>query len=107
MSLLKKVLDSIEATYDELSEEEKKTLEQYEETLSIPEITIDDVKTFIPAEIARIVQELENYRNSEKKEIYLKARLRNMRALEVYVLQPERDRARLKKELKTRFNLDN
>jgi len=92
--------------FEDMTAEEKKTLEEYQRVFSAPDITIKDLEEIIPAQIKKLTLQLESIENTPLQEIFIKARLRNMRMLELFMLEPRRNRDRLTRELKTRFNLE-
>ena len=102
MSRLSQLLEKIGLKYEDLSEEERKTYQQWAETLSQPEVSIDDLKKFIPIQIELTERELLSYDNSEKKELYLKAYTRALQMIHAFILGPEQRRKWLEKYLESR-----
>jgi hypothetical protein len=90
---------------DELTEEERKTYQAWSQVLNKPETTIDDLKTFLPKEIERLEVELEKYDNSDKRELYFKSCLRNLKLIANIITTPEKERAQLREQLRQRFGI--
>jgi hypothetical protein len=90
---------------DELNAEERRTYQEWSAVLSKPETTIEDLKAFLPKEIERLREELGKYDNSEKRELYFKAALRNMELITKIITTPEKEREQLRAQLQQRFGL--
>lgn len=104
MSLLHSLLEKFNLKYEDLTLEEKKTYEQYAETLSQPEIKIEDLKIFIPTQISHLENEQNDYRNSKEKDLFLKAQIRNLKMIHLFILGPEARRKWLEDHLEKQLN---
>lgn len=104
MSALHNLLEKLGLKYENLTEEEKKTYEQWTTELSQPEVTIDDVKKFLPVHIATLENEQNDYQNSKEKDLYLKACIRNAKMIQAFILGPEQRKAWLEKNIEKRIN---
>ena len=91
--------------FTEMNDLEKKTFEQYQQILSSPDITINDLKKIIPAQIQHLQNQVNDYDISPLKAIYLKARIKNMQFLEKMIVGPAKEKKRLVHELKNKFNI--
>ena len=80
-------------THEDLSEEEQKTLLEYDKVLSKKSITLDDVRKFISQQIRTVENNLLSYRNTSNEDIYFKATMRNLKMLKAF-LQDEETRKR-------------
>ena len=67
--------------WSELTQAEKEQIKNWEKLLEEAKITDDKVKDFLKQQILLIEEELCQPDNSVKKDLYLKARLRNYRSL--------------------------
>jgi len=103
MPALHKLLEKMGLKYEDLREDEKKTYEQWSTVLSQSEITVEDLKKFLPSYIAGIEQEQNDYQNSEKKDLYLKACIRNAKMIQAFILGPEQRKAWLEKNINERM----
>ena len=86
---LNKLLEKLGLKYEDLTEEEKKTYNSWASVLSAPNVSIDDLKKFLPVQIETIEQEQNKYDNSKEKDLFLKAQLRNLKMLHAFILGPE------------------
>lgn len=90
-------------SFDELNAEERKTYQEWSRVLNKPETTIDDLRAFLPQEIERLREELGKYDNSERRELYFKAALRNAELITKIIATPEKEREQLRAQLQQRF----
>jgi len=91
--MLHKVLEKLGIKgYDELSPEERKTYEQWGQMLAQPDVTLDDLKKFIPLQLSLIENELLSFDNSKEKDLFLKAQVRNLKMIHAFILGPEQRR---------------
>ncbi|MCK5061768.1 hypothetical protein KAR28_04405 [Candidatus Parcubacteria bacterium] len=106
-TIIADILKKLGLKFEELTEEEKKTWEQYETVLSQPERTLDDLKGFIGSEKTKLMNSLTDYKNSKERDIYLKARYRNIEVLEAFIVSPDNQKSQLLAELRRVHNLTN
>lgn len=90
-------------SFDELNAEERRTYQEWSAVLGKPETTIEDLKALLPREIERLREELAKYDNSEKRELYFKAALRNAELITKIITTPEKEREQLRAQLQQRF----
>ncbi len=103
MLSIHKLLENLGLSYDKLTEEEKKTYTQWSETLTQEDVSIDDLKKFLPSYIDRLEYDLNNYENSKDKDLYLKAALRNAKMMFAFITGPEKRREWLEKHIEQRL----
>jgi hypothetical protein len=103
MLSLHSLLEKLHLSYDKLTEEEKKTYQQWAETLTQSEVTIDDLKQFLPSYIDRLEYDQTSYENSKDKDLYLKAALRNAKMMIAFITGPEKRREWLEKHIEQRI----
>lgn len=103
MLSLHNLLEKLNLSYDKLTAEEKKTYEQWSQILTQKEVTIDDLKKFLPSYIDRLEYDLNSYDNSEKKDLYLKAAIRNAKMMLAFITGPEKRREWLEKHIEQRI----
>jgi hypothetical protein len=89
---LNQLLEKLGIKYEDLTDEEKQTYENWSNVLTTPDVTIDDLKKFLPVYIAQLQQEQNDYQNNEKKDLYLKACIRNAQMIQAFILGPEKQR---------------
>src|ERR687884_2128121 len=103
MLSLHSLLEKLGIKYESLSEEEKKTYEQWSQNLTQKDVTIDDLKKFLPSYIDRLEYYLNSYENSKDKDLYLKAALRNAKMVLAFITGPEKRREWLEKHIEQRL----
>src|ERR1041385_8649434 len=103
MSALHNLLEKLGLKYEDLSEQEKQTYDQYSAVLSQPEVTIDDLKKFIPVQLEILEYQQNDYQNSKDKDLYLKAAIRNLKMIHAFILGPEQRRKWLEQHLEKRL----
>ncbi len=104
--MLSKILEKLGVKdYSQLKEQERQTYLQWAEILNKPDVTIEDLKRMLPIEKERLLAELRNFDNDPKKDLYLKAALRNLEMLTDIIVTPEKAREELKSRLEKQFNL--
>lgn len=103
MLSLHSLLEKLGLSYENLTAEEKKTYQQWAETLSQDDVTIDDLKKFLPSYIDRLEYEQTSYENSPNKDLYLKAILRNAKMMLAFITGPEKRREWLEKHIEQRI----
>ena len=104
MSVLHNLLEKLNLKYEDLTAEEKKTYDEYTQVLSQPEITIDDLKKFIPTQLERLESEQNDYRNSKEKDLFLKAQIRNLKMIHSFIQGPEARKKWLEDTLNKQLN---
>ncbi len=83
--------------YTKLSPTERKTFDDYEKIFA-KDISIEDIKTFLAAEIVRLRDILEVENTPENAHV-IKARLINYKALQAVILAPDRAKISLEKHI--------
>jgi len=86
--------------YEDLNISEKETLQRWMEELASKEITLDDVKNYIREMITGVEMELAECDLNQKKDIFLKGRLKNYLLLLSFLEGPEKAKQALEKQLK-------
>jgi hypothetical protein len=84
------ILERYGLKYEDLIEEEKKTLNKWMNDLNSSELTLDSVKLYISQMKLAVEEELTKAENNNKQDTYLKARLRNYMLLESFLDTPKR-----------------
>lgn len=103
MLSLHSLLEKLGLSYDKLTEEEKKTYESWAQTLTQADVTIDDLKNFLPSYIDRLEYDQTSYENSKDKDLYLKASIRNAKMMLAFITGPEKRREWLEKHIEQRI----
>ncbi len=103
MPSLNSLLEKLGLSYDKLTAEEKKTYQEWENVFTQKEVTIDDLKKFLPSYIDRLEYDQTSYENSKDKDLYLKAALRNAKMMLAFITGPEKRREWLEKHIEQRL----
>lgn len=90
MSKVDELLESVGLSYSELSKAEQDYYNQMSEAVQLKPITIDVFKAFISNLRETIEMELEKYDNTHDLDLFLKARLKNIRLIESFLLAPQK-----------------
>jgi len=98
--MLEEFLSKIGVPVEKLEEEEKRTLMQWLENLSQQRISLNDVENYIRKMADDVARELCEAEVSGKKDIFLKARLKNYLLLLDFLTAPRKARESLEKYLK-------
>jgi hypothetical protein len=91
---------------EDLKPEELKTYTAWAYILAKPEATIDDLKKLLPKELERANHELQNFDNSDKKEMYYKAYATLCENITKIISAPAQERETLKQFLKTKYGIE-
>jgi len=97
---ISELLATYNIKYDDLNIAEKETLENWIKELESREITLEDVKQHIREMISGVEMELSECDLNQKKDIFLKARLRNYLLLLAFLESPANAKQALEKQLK-------
>jgi hypothetical protein len=101
INLLKLIQEKLKInSYDELNEAEREYIRNLEKILAESKITDEKVKEWLKVQISLIEDDLCNPDNSYKKDIYLKARLRNFKMLLNYLESEKKVEEEIVKQLK-------
>lgn len=98
--ILSDLLAKYNLKFEDLNPSEKDTLERWLQELSSREITLEDVKGHIREMINSVEMELSECNLEQKKDIFLKGRLRNYLLLLAFLESPEKAKQALEKQLK-------
>jgi hypothetical protein len=91
---------------DDLKPAEKATWMAWASILGTPNVTIEDLKKFLPQELERANIELRKHENSEKKDSYYKAYGDILATLSKIIITPEKEREQLRSMLKQKYGLE-
>lgn len=96
MDLFAKILENFNIKdYDQLSSDEQSTIRSWVDNVEKSQITLEDVKLGITSMRQLVEAELVNCETTGRKDLYLKARLKNLILIETVLTRPERARAAL------------
>jgi hypothetical protein len=99
---LNKLLEKLGLKYEDLTEEERQTYNNWSNTLSTPNVTIDHLKAFLTQYIAGLELDQVKYDNSPQKDLYLKAVIRNAKMIQAFIHGPEKRKEWLERHIDQR-----
>lgn len=99
--MIDEILERLNLKYEDLNQTERDTLHQWLEQLSDKKLTLDDVRGYIQQMMFAVQQDLTEARHGQKKDLLLKARLKNYMLLEAFLDSPEKAKKRLEAHLTT------
>jgi hypothetical protein len=91
---------------DDLKPEEKATWMRWAKILGRADVSIDDLKKFLPQELERANVELRKHENSDKKDAYYKAYGDILATILRFILTPTNERDNLKTMLKQKYGIE-
>lgn len=100
--MIDEFLNKLGINYEKLNEEEKRTLLNWLESISQAKISLEDVKVYVREMADNVSKELAEYEVPRKKDIFLKARLRNYLLLLDFLTAPEKAQKSLERYLKAK-----
>ena len=103
MPSLNSLLERLGLSFDKLTEEEKKTYQEWSNVFTQADVSIDDLKKFLPSYIDRLEYDQTSYDNKPNKDLYLKAIIRNAKMMLAFITGPEKRREWLEKHIEQRL----
>jgi hypothetical protein len=91
---------------DQLKPAEKATWMQWTTILGKGDVSIDDLKKFLPQELERATVELRKHENSAQKDAYYKAYGDILATITKFITTPEKERESLKAMLKQKYGIE-
>lgn len=99
MVTIDEYLKKYNVTYDDLEDDEIATLNAQFEVMSASAMTVDKIREFVNNMLATVQIEISKHDLTDKEDMYLKARLRNLTLLAAFITSPEKAKAHLEKML--------
>ena len=100
MDILDKIAELTGLKYEDLNAAEKETAMNWVRTISERELTLDDIRAFVLSMRRGVDNELATHKLSKEKDLFLKARLKNLILLEGFLNGPEEAKKALELYLK-------
>ncbi|HEY1757949.1 MAG TPA: hypothetical protein VGG72_21445 [Bryobacteraceae bacterium] len=91
---------------DDLKPAERATWMQWATILGKKDVTIEDLKKFLPAELERATVELRKHDNSPQKDAYYKAYGDILATIQKFIVTPQKERETLRAMLKQKYQLE-
>jgi hypothetical protein len=92
--------------FNDLKSSEKATYQQWAIVLSKADITIDDLKKFLPKELDRAHAELRKFENSAEKDLFYKAYSELCQTIVKFIVGSTQERDQLKQYLKQKYGIE-
>lgn len=104
--MLERILEKLGVKRPEdLRPDELQLYQVWQQVLSRPDITIDDLRDLLPKELSRANAELRDFRNGPRKDSFYKAYTTLLEFLTSIITTPTTQREQLKADLARRFDL--
>ena len=104
LNQLHKLLESLNLNFEDLTSDEKKVYGEWAKVLNTPEVTIDDLRKFLGAQIEVMEAQQNDYSNSHDKDLFLKALIRNAKMIQAFITGAEKRREWLDKHISQKIN---
>jgi len=108
MSLAEKIFDKLGIkSFDDLSDEERKTYFDWQTAFSGKETKLEVVEKYIETEIEKLENELESYEieRDRKRRLYVKARITNYKTILSLITSNQKKCEQLTTHLKKKFDI--
>ena len=99
MSVIDTILEKFDLKYEDLKGAERDTLNSWIEALETNKLTIESVKSFVGSLRDSVEDELVKTDNNSRQDLYLKARLRNLKLLDSFLTSPEKAKAAIERTI--------
>lgn len=93
------ILEKLGLKYEDLSFDERQTLNGWMKQLQGNKLVIEDIRKYISSMKDNVEQELTKSKLDTKEDLFLKARLRNYMLLEGFMTAPEKAQQALERQL--------
>jgi len=97
--MLNKILEKAGLKYEDLSEAERLTLNEWSEKLSKGGLTVDNVRNYIVSMRDSVEKDLTKTDLNSKQDLFLKARLRNYMLLDSFLSTPEKAKQAVERQI--------
>ena len=87
---LNSLLEKLGLKYEDLTSEERRVYQEWSSVLAQPEVTIPDLKKFLPQYISTLEFEQNKYDNTPNRDVFYKAMIRNAQMIQAFILGPEK-----------------
>lgn len=97
--MIDEILEKLGLKYDDLTAQERDTLDSWMQNLQKGSLQLADVKNYIQKMRDSVETELTKIGHNSKQDLFLKARLRNYMMLEAYLTSPEKAKQALERSI--------
>lgn len=103
MTLLNRVLGKLGVSYDQLSDEERRTFNMWREALSGRKLTDEDVSRFLNGEYDDAVRKLSSATFNERTDTFLKMKVDFIIKVREFLATPEREKQMVERQIETQI----
>jgi len=97
--MFNKILERIGLKYEDLTPDERTTLNEWSEGLAKKEIGVSDIRTHISSMKESVEKDLTKTDLNSKQDLFLKARLRNYMLLDAFLSTPEKAKKAIERQI--------
>lgn len=97
--MINQILEKAGLKYEDLNQAEKETYRAWLKELGKNKLTISSIKVYLASMRTSVAMDVTTTRNKSKKDLLLKARLRNYMLLEAFLESPEKARAAIEQTI--------
>ena len=90
--------------YEELTLEERKVYDEYEKALNVPEITVEQVESFVRQQLNILTNSIIVFDNSEKKDLFIKAQMSVLRSILAFLTKDKETKKMVEELIKKEVN---
>lgn len=103
MTILNRMLGKLGVSYDQLSDEERRTFNMWQDALSGRKLTDDDVKNFLDTELMDIMSKLRSTKLDSREDTFLKMKLDFIMKTKEFLATPEREKKMVERQIETQL----
>ena len=103
MSILNRLLGKLGARYEDLSDEERRTFNTWQDALSGRKLTDDDVKNFFDVELLDVMSKLRTSKLDSREDTFLKMKLDFIMKTKEFLSIPDKERAMVEQHISTQL----
>ena len=103
MSILNRLLGKLGARYEDLSDEERRTFNTWQDALSGRKLTDDDVKNFFDVELLDVMSKLRTSKLDSREDTFLKMKLDFILKTKEFLSIPDKERAMVEQHISTQL----
>ncbi len=103
MSLLNRMLGKLGVSYDQLSDEERRTFNTWQDALSGRKLTDEDVARFLDGEMNDAVKKLSSASFNERTDTFLKMKVDFIIKVKEFLATPEREKQMVERQIEAQI----
>ena len=103
MTLLNRMLGKLGVSYDQLTDEERRTFNAWQDALSGRKLTDDDVARFLNGEYDDAVKKLSSATLNERTDTFLKMKVDFIIKVKEFLATPEREKQMVERQIESQI----